>query len=312
MIECLSQNPFGLGCVVAFAVALVAWTVRQQLRGLNKETARTQTLAIATLAIVVLLVGGVETLRQGEVCEAEMREDLLSQVKSMVRMVRAVDVRKLSFTAQDATNACFHSLRAQLIAYARITGYRSIYTQVLRDGCIVFGPESLDPADAQASPPGTVYQQPTAANLDLFKSGEPIIEGPVQDEYGYFVSAFAPVKDPRSGAVVMALGMDIEASDWLQSIAKARLSAMLVTMMVLLVVAVGGEVLQWQKRKKSFPASGSFWLEAGVAAGIGSAITCAVALWAYNIQGHLFRKAFWDLAEIQGRICFELISDIRE
>ncbi|MDD5759560.1 MAG: hypothetical protein PHI06_10820 [Desulfobulbaceae bacterium] len=36
----------------------------------------------------------------------------------------------------------------------------------------------------------------------------------MSDEYGVFVSAFAPLVDPDTGEGLMSVGIDIDAKDW--------------------------------------------------------------------------------------------------
>jgi hypothetical protein len=52
-------------------------------------------------------------------------------------------------------------IRSQLISYGKYLGnFSGIYSMVLKDGKIVFGPEDYDEDDPLASPPGTVYKMP--------------------------------------------------------------------------------------------------------------------------------------------------------
>jgi diguanylate cyclase (GGDEF)-like protein/PAS domain S-box-containing protein len=53
---------------------------------------------------------------------------------------------------------------------------------------------------------------------------------------GDSVSAFAPIRDPRTNAVVGVLGIDISADDWKLQVAEYRLTAMFITLLVALLV----------------------------------------------------------------------------
>jgi len=289
MMGLLTRNaPILVYLVGLAAVLAVAWTVYRQFCGLGKESRPTHAWVIAVFALLTLLVGGVATLREGEARDLEMRADLLRHVEGISAMIRAEDVRKLSFSARDSTNAAFQCLRAQLRAYARAVGDRSIYTHALRAGRTVMGPESLRETDSMGSPPGTLCRPPTAANREMFRNGAALTEGPVGGEHGVFVSAFAPVKDVRTGEVLMAVGMDIDWKEWRQAIARARLVAVFLTWMVLLALAAGGEVVRWQGRTDEPLGRTSPWVEATVAAGIGLAITLAAACWAHDEPGRRY------------------------
>jgi len=154
--------------------------------------------------------------------DRELRSRLMFQAAAVARQVTATDVGRLGFEAADRETVCFQRLRQQLTAYAREilprfgheTRYLGIYSMARRGDDIVFGPESIAEDHPFASPPGTVYHAPPEAVRQTFESGSAQAVGPYVDEYGRFVSAFAPVRDPRTGAVVLVIGLDLEAGEW--------------------------------------------------------------------------------------------------
>ncbi|HPM75598.1 MAG TPA: PAS domain S-box protein [bacterium] len=123
-------------------------------------------------------------------------------------------------------------------------GSRMIYSVALRGDQLVFGPENLAETDRYASPPGTVYRQAPRELRDVFRNRQAKIVGPYRDEYGSFVSVFAPVIDPATGELVLVLGIDIEASTWNWRILnRAALSTSLVLLVLLFVF-----ILTWLMR----------------------------------------------------------------
>ena len=313
MTELLIRHAQGLIYVAGFAAALAGtWTVCRQFHSFRRESSRSHAAIITALALLTLVAGGAMTHYRGQVRDSEMRAVLLAQAESVAGTIRIDVVRQLTFTAQDRTNACFQSAQAQLSAYARALGQRSIYTQVLRGGQLVSGPQSWRETGPLASPPGTVFPQPTAGNRDLFRRGEPITQGPVRNQSGTVVSALAPVKDPRTGEVLMVLGVDVTWDVWLQAIAQARLAAVLLTLMVLLVIAAGGEIFRRLGRSDEQVAERASWLPAAVAAGIGLAMTVAAAWWTRQIERQSFQEAFLHLAADQGGAFTDALMDIRD
>ncbi len=181
--------------------------------------------------------------------DADMRRRLLRQVVSTARTFRAERVQELSFTPADAGTPAFEHIRRQMIAFGQYLPCRGIYSLAMREGTLVFGPENYRPDDPMASPPGTVYEQPSPADVAVFTTGEPVTIGPTEDEYGIFVSALAPIRDPATGQVLMAVGMDIVADDWLAATARAGRNAMGATMATGLVVLGGATgILRWRRR----------------------------------------------------------------
>ncbi len=181
--------------------------------------------------------------------DVDMRQRLLRQVVSIARTFRAERVQELSFTQADAGTPAFEHIRHQMIAFGQYLPCRGLYSLAMRDGTLIFGPENYRQDDPMASPPGTVYEQPSPADVAIFTTGEPVTIGPTEDEYGTFVSALAPVLDPDTGRVLMAVGMDIVADDWLAATASAGRNAMGATMATGLVVLGGVTgILRWRRR----------------------------------------------------------------
>lgn len=146
--------------------------------------------------------------------DREWREQLLQQAIFLAKSLDPELIHKLTFTAADGPRPEFQRLNRYFKDYLPLIGCRGIYTLAARDGQLRFGPESYDPDDPQASPPGTVYQQPSPELLDFFHQPRPFTKGPWTDEYGTFFSAIAPVYDPYTGKLLMAVGLDVESADW--------------------------------------------------------------------------------------------------
>ena len=318
MTEWLMRNapvliyPAGLAAVFA-----MAWAVGRQIRALRQEASRTQARLVIVAALLVLGLGAVAALHRGRSRDSELRGVLLAQVESVAGTIRPEVVRQLAFTAQDRTNVCFQSLRSQLSSFAGTMGYRCVYSQALRGGRVVSGPESRPETDPLASPPGTVFARPTAGNLDLFRRGDSLTQGPLIGRSGKVVTALAPVKDPRTGEVLMVLGVDVGWDTWRQPIAKARLAAVLMTLMVLVVIAGCGELFLRQFRALGNHGSrithqGASWTDATVAACIGLALTVAAAWWTRQLDRQSFREAFSRQAAGQGGVFVDSLIDIRD
>ena len=241
-----------------------------------------------------------------------MRRDLLSQAESIALMIRPEDVEKLSFTAGDSTNTYFQSLRAQLTTYAKAAGHRSIYTQAQRGNNLVLGPSSSLNPHAPASAPGTVCPQPSAVNRAVFDTGTPSTQGLTGEVTEGMVSAFAPVKDPAAGKVLMVVGLDMDGGEWRAAKAQARLPTLLSTLVVMLAIRVGAGLIR-RPPPKDAPTNGeSGWVNATVVGAIGLTITAAAGLWAREVEGKSFREAFAYLAEVQGKVLVNSLSDIRD
>ena len=101
-----------------------------------------------------------------------------------------------------------------------------------------------DPGHAD---PGTPYAEPPPELAPVFRTGDEVVVGPYSDEYGTFVSAFAPVRERFSGRVFGVLGVDVDASDWAASVAEQRLEPLLITLLLALML-IGFYIVQERRR----------------------------------------------------------------
>ena len=261
----------------------------------------------------LLLTGGFFlTNWRGGAADAAQRESMLSQATAIARMMSIEHVRALTFTPDDRANPHFQLLRSQLTAYSRAIGHRSIYTQALRSDRLVFGPESLAEDDPQASLPGRVYEQPTSENFEAFGTGRPFTEGPATDEYGTFISAFAPVLDPRTASVLLLVGMDVDAEKFQAAIAHARLMAILFLLSLVVIVLVGMDVLPLQQRLSGERKELLRHAQAFLLAFFGIIMTLGLAYLVNDFQTQSRRTIFSQLAAAQAGIITEAVLGISD
>ncbi len=169
--------------------------------------------------------------------DRQLREDLSLHVQIIADSIDQHDVRALSFNLSDRTNPAFIHLETWMKKIVPVVGCRILYSMIKHGDEIVFGPENLQEKDRFASPPGTLYKAPPEKLRSVFQNRKAITVGPYTDEYGTFVSAFAPVISPDTGEVVLVIGMDVEAADWKWDVASdAALPITLTIFLVLLMM----------------------------------------------------------------------------
>jgi signal transduction histidine kinase/CheY-like chemotaxis protein len=206
------------------------------------NTLPSRTISWLVIASIILLGLGwsVANWRAGQI-NSLLRERILLQAEKVANNLPLEDAKNLTFTAADLETVSFQRIRSILESYAAAAGIRSLYTMALRpDGKIVFGPESLSEGDPLASPPGTIYEDTNPEDYLALREGFSAVFGPLTDEYGTFVSAVAPVFHPRTGEVILVVGLDVEASQWKQMLRQAKLAPWLVTCVLILVLWILG------------------------------------------------------------------------
>jgi PAS domain S-box-containing protein len=265
---------------------------------------------IYTVALLLLTGGLFSAYQAGLQADLRVRSELVGRAEQIARTLPPDEIRQLSFSADDCTNPAFLRLSNHLRAVAESTGLRSLYTLVLRDGQLLFGPESLLPNDSLASPPGTIYQQPTPLDFEVLRQGKPQVQGPMTDEYGTFVRALCPVIDPKNGEIVLAVGLDVEVKIWQAAVRRAQSRPLLVTAGLLAALAIGHLITAWRNRR---PPSTTGWryMEAALCAVLLLALTATVASFMNSAEEVARHDAFQALARAQAAAFTETFADYR-
>ncbi len=188
------------------------------------------------LAIGILLIGWMAVRT-----DRELRADLLLQARLVERAVNVERVQALTGTAADLATPDYRRLKEQLAAVRSANPHcRFVYLLGRKaDGTVYFFVDSEPVGSQDYSPPGQVYDEPSAELRHLFDSGAALVEGPVPDRWGVWVSALVPLADPRTGAAVAVLGMDFDARVWKREVAaRAALPAGLLLVLLIGLAAV--------------------------------------------------------------------------
>ncbi|AHF00107.1 sensor domain-containing diguanylate cyclase [Thioalkalivibrio paradoxus] len=229
--------------------------------------------------------------------DSDLQRQLLAKAVAIARTVNPERVAMLAFDASDAGTAPYERIRQQLIAYHEVSGVRGIYTIALRDGQPLFGPESYAATDPQYSPPGTPYLEPPDEVARVFAEGRGYTTGPYADEFGSFVTALVPVTDPASGEVLIAVGIDIEAEDWLEEVYRARAMVWVAVFALLAIVLGGWSVVLSRDRVSSGQRWGLHNVEVWLAVVFGLALTLIASLTLHAVEARAQHAQFTLLGE---------------
>jgi len=268
-------------------------------------------IGLALGLVALLAAGWVAADRRGATVDGGMRTRILSQVTAMATTLDPEMVRALSFTAADSGSPVFRQISGQMASYSAFSGLRSIYTMAQRNGQFYFGPESIPAGDPLASPPGTVYESPTAATWSPFLTGRPGVAGPIRDEYGTFVSALAPMVDPETGQVLMVVGIDVPAETWLRAVGRARLVVMALVLLMLGLLVGSSAFIEHAHRDRA-----GGWLNrrsAGVlaVAVVGTAVALLLALVVREVDVARREADACRLADVKFQAIAEAVSGLR-
>lgn len=210
---------------------------------------------LAVAVVCGLIFSGYFMWRTVVQADQGMREDLLQQARLIAKVVDITGLDQLSATAEDLEKPDYRRLKTELSGLrATSPAYRFIYLMGRRpDGQIYFVVDSEAPGAKDYSPPGEIYEDASDDLLRAFSTGAEIVEGPVADRWGVWVSALVPLKPDSPGAAESAgaanvvLGIDVDARMWHWALASN--SARPVGLMLILMI--GAAVLLIVSRRQN-------------------------------------------------------------
>lgn len=181
----------------------------------------------------------------GHYGESIERQSLLTTVASLVGTFQTGEeinsVKTLRGLAEESGTPDYKSVHEELQDIrSAVPGSRFAYLLALRGEDIVFLADSEEPGSPDYSPPGEVYDEATDVLRGVFVTKAPAVEGPVADRWGTWISGFAPILDPDTGAVMAVLGVDIDARNWEATIAWFRGVGLAISAGVAVIVLVAG------------------------------------------------------------------------
>lgn len=268
--------------------------------------------ALPFALVITCALGVVAAIWSGKNTDSKLLLDLQASATCVARSIDPELIKKLAFSRDDMNRPEFLRLQRNLRDFASQLDVAGIYTQAIRDGKIVFGPESYAPGHPLASSPGDVYQLPTAENIAIFQSGTTLIQGPYTDEYGTFVSAFAPVLDPRTSQVLMVIGVDEEYSNLeLEKRFRCFLAVLSFGLLAALIL-LSHALLLWRAKRSLQSQQQLRNLEAITAAILGTALTFLFAIAANEEELRAHRASFSQLAEAQFHRVADAFRDLRD
>ena len=170
--------------------------------------------------------------------DRELRAGLLQQTQTVAQMVDAAVVKSLSGTEADTGSPAYLKLKKQFGGIrSSIPKCRFVYLMGRKaDGRVFFFVDDQPVGGKDEAPAGMIYNEASAEFRHVFDTGLPMTEGPYTDQWGTFFSGVVPITDPATGAVLAALGMDIDANAWKRDVA-AKVALPVGLLLVLLIIA---------------------------------------------------------------------------
>ncbi|MEI6563960.1 MAG: ATP-binding protein [bacterium] len=247
-------------CALACTVALslwrrhVVWRINSYPRDYVQRIRRGE--AAIVIAVGLALLGGWGLTERAE---TECREDhegrLLSLSRGIAAAISPKVLEDLGGTGSNLNSLAYDRLKAQCLRIGNAEPtIRYVYIMALRGDKVVFlldvEPDRFNQeVDKPNATPGSEYMGAPPEITSVFKTGNPVVSKLYHDEWGTFISGYAPIFDSSHGAVVAVLGMDELSQPWMADISMARLLRLILTgFSVLFLLACG---ILWRREMRA-------------------------------------------------------------
>ncbi len=185
------------------------------------------------------------------------QESLVIRAQSVAAVFDSREIEQLRGDESDLQNPAYASIKQKLIRIGHVdTDVTSVYVTGYRNGEIFFYADSVDNHEVGEATPGLSYPEATPLFKSVFTEGRSILEGPLADRWGTWVSGIAPIVDGQTNRVVASIGLDIDASVYRLGVAtKTLIPILLLGVILLLVLIFYG---QYEKKKETLALKAKF------------------------------------------------------
>jgi len=182
---------------------------------------------IGYLLAVLLVAGWPAANLVTNHAERTWRDQLMQE--AMLGAAGLYPGKLISLTGQkdDSQRPAYVRTKDQLRQIARAgSGYRFAYLMAMREGKPIFLADSEPSGSSEESLPGEIFEDATPEVMSLFRDPRPITEGPDTDQWGTWVTGWAPVPGAFLQESPILLGLDCDAANWYLQLARLRYGVM--------------------------------------------------------------------------------------
>lgn len=213
--------------------------------------AQTKILSIFSL-IIVVIIGIWGSLYAGNQIKQRDLNSLLLRAKNIALLVDVPKIKALEGNINDLNKTEYQNLKFKLTQIRGINeDARFVYLMGLKNDQQFFYVDSEDPTSEDYSPPGQTYNDATDLDIYNHKNSVAYTNGPYSDEWGTWISAYAPVIDPDTNTVIAMVGVDINSEQFNSNILFAEISVAIIFFLIffciLLFIVLNNKIIKYVK-----------------------------------------------------------------
>jgi len=188
-----------------------------------------------SLTLCVLAIGVLFAWWMAKSTDRALRDSQLQQTRLVANALDMDKVKALSGTRADLGSPEYLQLKERLAAVNSANPQsRFVYLMGRReDGTVFFFLDSEPAGSEDESSAGDIFAEASPDLLRAFDTQTEVVEGPVKDSWGEWISVLVPLTDPGSDNLVALLGIDIDVKSWRREIAAQVALPIVLSLMLL-------------------------------------------------------------------------------
>ncbi len=198
--------------------------------------------------LIIVLLGIATSVYVGMSVSNNIRQHLLDRANTLGQAITGSAIGRLSGTEADLLNPEYERVKRLLVSIRVVNqDLRFIYINGIRDDILFFYVDSEDPTSEDYSPPGQLYEEATQPMYEVFSAQQDQFEIS-RDRWGFWASAYAPIKNEVTGNVVALIGLDVPALEYFSTVF-AYAALPLLVMFIMLAILIAAHAIRLRERR---------------------------------------------------------------
>jgi signal transduction histidine kinase len=169
------------------------------------------------------------------------KDVLVNRVETIAKTIHRTPITKLHGDERDLKNNDYIYLKRKLSEIKSVNDdARFIYLMGYNKevGKLFFFVDSEPTGSKDYSPPGQVYEESTPKQIDNYIRSIAFAEGPYNDRWGRWVSAYSPILSAETNLPIALIGIDVSASKFVKEVISIGIIPFLISLFVGLVFLI--------------------------------------------------------------------------
>jgi len=209
-------------------------------------------ISLLVITVLFIIAGYFFVSFETKKIEDELHNTLMHATEVLLAALNPERVERFEGSLADLNSPDYIRVKDQTSKLGKIfveDSVASFYIMRKTNKGVVFLVDSIVPGSEDYSPPGELYIKPSAEIFSVFDDGVPKLVGPYTDEYGTFVSYFAPIRNFSSNKIIGVVGTDIDYNAYVASVRREQILNFLMLFVVYLFCV--GIIFFFEKRSEA-------------------------------------------------------------